>query len=94
MLSSYLHFRGDGTGVWISLIEIGDGSGTFEQTSEFTYTQNGPAITISLRCPDTASCIAGPHLVGDVTANTLLIPTSNVIRTPLVFELAPAALPD
>lgn len=88
MVSSTLALDDDGTGTWQSVI---DGAGDpYDQTSEFTWTRAGARVSITLRCPPTAGCIAVPHLVGDLDGGTLTVSTSPVIRTPLVFMASPA----
>lgn len=89
MVSSTLALNDDGTGTWQSVID-GDGD-PYDQTSEFTWTRTGNRVSITLRCPPTASCIAGPHLVGDLAGDALTVQSSPVIRTPLVFAAAPGA---
>ena len=81
-----LVLREDGTGEWKAVIENSFGGSTFTGSAELTYTQRDATISISFVCPDLASCIAPPHLVGEVTSDGLDIQMSRVSRAPLVYE--------
>ena len=81
-----LVLREDGTGEWKAVIENSFGGPTFVGTAELTYTQRDATIRISFVCPDLASCIEPPHLVGEVTSDGLDIQMSRVSRAPLVYE--------
>jgi hypothetical protein len=37
-------------------------------------------------CPPNANCVAGPHLIGQLTAEGLTFDTGDGIRVPLVYE--------
>ena len=85
ILGSSMMISDDGKGLWFATYE-GEGGQTYHQDSGFAYTRDGNDIAITLTCPPNASCIAGPHLVGRILEDGLRITTSNVIRTPVVFE--------
>ncbi|HEX9565361.1 MAG TPA: hypothetical protein VF981_15375 [Gemmatimonadaceae bacterium] len=86
MLSASLRLWPDGTGTWHAVIESEPMIATYQQDSDFTYVRTGAGIEVSLGCPDNASCIAGPHLIGDVTASGIIFTTSLITRAPLVFD--------
>lgn len=81
-----LVLRDDGTGERKSVIESSFGGPTFAGTAELTYTQRDAAISISFVCADMGSCIAPPHLVGEVNSDGLGFQLSKVSRAPLVYE--------
>ena len=89
MMSATLTLRPDGTGSWHAVVEESVGGTTYQQDSEFTYGLTGTAISVSFTCPDLASCIAGPHLTGRVTATGIIFTTSLTTRAPLVFDVVP-----
>jgi hypothetical protein len=85
MLGSSVLLTDDGKGRYLATYEH-DGGQTFQQNSELTYTRDGADIAITFTCPPDALCIAGPHLVGRILEDGLRITTSNVIRTPVMFD--------
>jgi hypothetical protein len=64
------------------------GTGLWTVRTAFTYVRTGDRVEISLRCDDSASCIAPPHYVGTFTSTELLIDQSNILPVPMRFERA------
>jgi hypothetical protein len=60
---------------------------------EFEYRLNGSAIEVDYPCNDViivmASCIAGPHHIGTLTAQGLVFDVSRTSRAPLVYVPRP-----
>ena len=63
------------------------------QENDFTYRLNGTAIAVDYPCNDViivmASCIAGPHHTGMLTAEGLVFDVSRTGRAPLVYAPRP-----
>ena len=63
------------------------------QQQEFDYRTNGSAIEVDYPCNDViivmASCIAGPHHTGTLTAEGLVFDVSRTGRAPLVYAPRP-----
>jgi hypothetical protein len=64
----------------------GDSDGTvFETESPFSYRLVGDRLEITFDCDDTGSCIAGPHLVGEVGEDKIEFDQA-LGRTPLLYR--------
>ena len=63
------------------------------QQQEFEYRTSGSAIEVDYPCNDViivmASCIAGPHHTGTLTAEGLVFDVSRTGRAPLVYVPRP-----
>ena len=77
-----------GKGQWRAVVEDSYGGAKRRDVENFTYSGT-THIEIEFYCPDVASCIAPPHLAGDVTSNGIVFTISRVTRAPLVFERVP-----
>lgn len=86
LISGSLILFEDGSGRWEAVAELELGGATFDFESELQWSREGNDLTITLACNDVASCVAGPHFSGTLSADRLTVPASNVMRTPLVFE--------
>ena len=86
LISGNLILYEDGTGHWEAIVEIEVGGATFDTDTDLVWSRRGNELTITLECNDTASCVAGPHFSGIVGDDRLIVPTSTIMRTPLVFE--------
>jgi hypothetical protein len=62
-----------------------DGTTTVDVSSEFGYQIDGNEIRITYDCPDLASCIAGPHLVGRLSHEGIVVEVA-LGRTPRVYR--------
>jgi hypothetical protein len=54
-------------------------------SSEFGYQLDGNEIRITYDCPDLASCIAGPHLIGRLSDDGIVFEVA-LGRTPRVYR--------
>ena len=61
-----------------------EGRADIERLS-FTYTRVGSRVEINFRCNDTGSCIAGPHIVGDLTSSDFVSSVTKITRGPLIY---------
>ncbi|MFN0181659.1 MAG: hypothetical protein ACKVZ0_22855 [Gemmatimonadales bacterium] len=62
-----------------------DGNATVDISAEFSYRIDGNEIWITYDCPDLASCIAGPHLIGRLSDDGILVDVA-LGRTPRVYR--------
>jgi hypothetical protein len=85
ILSAGMQFNASGTGTWTWTFELEPNGAHQTLTQGISWTKNGNTIEVTFDCNDTASCIAGPHLVGDVSDGRIDVKTSNVMRAPMVF---------
>lgn len=83
VLSSRIVLRDDRTGEE-KVKQRQPGGRVEEITNRFSFQTEGAAIRITYDCPDFASCIAGPHLIGRTTDSGLVF-DSALGRTPLVL---------
>lgn len=86
MISGMLILYEDGTGHWETEAEVEVGGGTFHSDVGLEWTRAGNDLSITFECNDTASCIAGPHFAGVLDGSRLTVPTSTVMRAPIVFD--------
>jgi hypothetical protein len=85
ILAADLHLNPGGRGTWTWTFEL-EPNGAHQTSSQgFNWTKDGNEIEITFDCGDTASCIAGPHFVGEVSTGRIVVNESSVTRTPLVF---------
>jgi len=79
----------DGTGYEVQLLESiskADGQAhTYTSVSDLEYAVTDGNISVAYECPDMASCIAPPHLVGAVTITGIVFDVA-LGRVPLQFE--------
>ncbi len=86
VIADTLLLREDGTGEWKAVIENFFGGPTHVGSAELTYTQRDASITIAFVCDDMGSCLAPPHLVGEIDSSGLEFHLSRISRAPLVYE--------
>jgi hypothetical protein len=89
IIADTLFLAVDGSGYEVQLLESlskADGqSHTYTSVSELEYSVTDGNITVAYECPDVASCIAPPHLVGAVTITGIVFDVA-LGRVPLQFE--------
>jgi hypothetical protein len=57
------------------------------ERTAFTYKLQNGNVEIAFKCPDTANCIAPPHMVGTLTFDDFRVTLSKVTRAPMTFGL-------
>ncbi len=89
IIADTLFLAVDGTGYEVQLLESmskTDGQAhTYTSVSDLEYTVTDGNISVAYECPDMASCIAPPHLVGAVTITGIVFDFA-LGRVPLRFE--------
>ena len=89
IIADTLFLAVDGTGHEVQLLESiskADGQAhTYTSVSDLEYTVTDGNISVAYECPDMASCIAPPHLVGAVTITGIVFDFA-LGRVPLRFE--------
>jgi hypothetical protein len=90
MMSAIMILREGGRGEWFGRSEQSVNGPLFDWVQDFSWTQTGFTLSITLDCDDTAACVAGPHMTGLVQIGRITFETSNVMRVPLVFETSAA----
>jgi hypothetical protein len=88
VLAANLHFDADGRGIWTWTFELQPNGAHFTSTQGMSWTKEGNKVEISFDCNDTlaaASCVGGPHLVGEVSDGRIDVTSSNIFRAPMVF---------
>jgi hypothetical protein len=87
IVADSMSFAANGSGIRRTVYDedAADG-GSYTQQEEFTYTRAGNRIEIWFECADTAMCIAGPHLAGDIGDAAITFDVSVRTRKPLAFR--------
>jgi hypothetical protein len=89
IIADTLFLAVDGTGYEVQLLESiskADGhSHAYSSVSDLEYTVTDGNISVAYECPDMASCIAPPHMVGAITITGIVFDVA-LGRVPLQFE--------
>lgn len=79
VLADTIRLRSDGVGErrvvehTVSIRAIPTGERTYRRTHGFTFTLQDGRFSADFGCPDDASCIAPPHLLGTVSGDALIL---------------------
>jgi hypothetical protein len=61
------------------------GSRSGVERTKFTYTRNDSRVEIWFPCPANADCVAGPHIVGNLSSSDFVGDITRTSRGPLVY---------
>jgi hypothetical protein len=86
LVADSIMFREDGTGHRQAVYQEENSTTRFNSSEALNWTRSGNRIEVTFVCPPTASCIAGPHLVGTLDGTTITMTESVVMRHPLVYR--------
>ena len=69
----------------VSFRALPPGEATYRRTERFTYTVEDGTFSADFECPEFASCIAPPHLVGTLSSDSVVLDRAHY-RAPLRYE--------